>query len=172
MFIALQELLDQIDAASDAYLYYVAFASALTVPDMCAGLEASRGNATGARYRAWFDKWVGPRYMRAGEPTLDGDAWYRLRCSLLHQGSAFPEGGRFTRVLFIEPTSGILVHNNVMDDALNIDVKVFCRDITESARAWLATVIGTEPFETNSSRFIRRHSYGLPDYIRGVPVIA
>src|SRR6266498_4055315 len=50
----MRDFLDQIDAATNANFYYVAFACALAVPDICTGLEASDGRATGARYRTWW----------------------------------------------------------------------------------------------------------------------
>ena len=53
---------------------------------------------------------------------------------MLHEGRFIPHQGGYTRVLFIEPGAGTLVaHNNVMDDALNIDVNIFVRDMVESA---------------------------------------
>jgi len=168
----MRDFLDQIDAATNANFYYVACACALAVPDICTGLEASDGRATGARYRTWFDQWVAPKYGFQGGTSLDGDACYRLRCSLLHEGSALPTGGSFSRVLFVEPdASGNVFHNNVLNDALNLDVRIFCRDVTDSARTWLTTAEGTEPFATNFERFIRRHPNGLAPYIVGVPVI-
>jgi hypothetical protein len=61
---------------------------------------------------------------------------------------------------------------NIMGDALNIDVRLFCLEMVVSARQWLAGVAGTEPYETNLNAFVRRYPNGLPPYIGGVPVIS
>ena len=63
------------------------------------------------------------------------------------------------------------MHNNIMGDALNIDVRVFCKDILESARRWVKQVEGTEPYQTNSATCVCRHPNGLPPYVEGIPII-
>src|SRR5699024_6261516 len=46
------------------------------------------------------------------------------------KGSTQHPRGRHSRIIFVEPgQSGIVLHNNIMNDALNIDVHIFCEDI-------------------------------------------
>src|SRR5207244_2499999 len=124
----------------------------------------------GARYASWFDRWVAGRYVG----TLTGEDAYRFRCSMLHQGRTSHPGGRYSRIIFVEPGAapGLLMHNNVLNDALNLDVGRFCRDVCEGALAWRAEAQSTPQYERNLKAFVSRHDNGLPPYIVGVPVIS
>jgi hypothetical protein len=61
---------------------------------------------------------------------------------------------------------------NILNDALNIDVRLFCTEMVDSARRWLIGVVATEPYETNLNAFVRRYPNGLAPYIGGMPVIS
>jgi hypothetical protein len=79
---------------------------------------------------------------------------------------------RYSRVLFLEPgTTTIFAHCNLVNDALNLDVRTFCTTLLDAAQSWLNSVIGTTLFATNYSKFLRRYPNGLPPYIGGTPVI-
>jgi hypothetical protein len=65
-----------------------------------------------------------------------------------------------------------MLHNNVLDDALNIDVTHFARDMVESAEGWLTTAEGTTEYQANFPHYMQRYPNGLPPYIGGVAVIA
>ena len=58
-----------------------------------------------------------------------------------------------------------------MNDALNIDVRIFCNDIIESAKVWLQQFEETELYKKNYGKFMNRYPDGLTPYIVGVPVI-
>lgn len=71
--------------------HYAALMSALTLPDICRGLDdPSKKGAAG--YAAWFDQWVGPKYRFEADEFmpaavfLSGKDAYALRCAFLHQG--------------------------------------------------------------------------------------
>ena len=184
----MRPVLDQIERSLDTRLYYLSLFAGLTVPDIAGALEAADGEATGDRYKAWYERWVRPRFAEGVQrlfasrgitaaPTIEnpltGDACYRFRCSLLHQGSSQHPKSSYSRIMFIEPgaTSNV-VHYGVMNDVLCIDLLAFCREVLAGARLWLGTVEGTEPYKTNYDRFVRRYDNGLPPYIVGVPVIS
>ena len=164
----MQDLLDQIRKASDARLYYVSLMSALALPDICGALEATDGLANGARYEAWFDKHVGPKYSG----FLTGADCYLFRCSFLHQGRTQHPRGTYSRILFLEPgTSGYVMHRNILNDALNIDVRIFCDDLVSAVEAWLPEAKKLPHFADNLSQFVTRHPNGLPPYVGGISVI-
>jgi hypothetical protein len=165
----MRDLLQQIDLALGARLYYLALISALAVPDMCAALESPDGRTTGARYADWFDKYVGPRYLS----EVDGRFCYQfLRCSLLHEGSTIHSKGPFARFLFQEPNPEMnIFHNCVIGDVLTIDVRIFCRDIIAGALQWLTANESTPTFQANFPKFIRRYPNGLAPYFLGAPII-
>ena len=172
----MNDILDHIDKASEAGLYYVSLFSVLAVPDICGALEVTDGCATKTLYEGWFDKWVAPGY-RSGpvgqQQSLSGADCYHFRCRLLHQGSALtPKAPMANRFFFIEPgNSRIRMHNNRMNGAFNIDVGIFCKDMTNAARRWLIAVAGDATYQENAANSIRRHPNGLSPFVQGVPVI-
>ena len=164
----MDRLFNEITVAAENGLFYIALFGALALPDICGGMESADGRANEPKYIAWFDRWVAPRY----QGMVSGQDCYGFRCSMLHQARACPHKGNFSRVIFLEPnTQGIFMHNNIFNDALNLDIGTFCRDLVEGARAWLPTVESTAQFKVNISAFMTRHANGIPPYIVGVPVI-
>jgi hypothetical protein len=165
-----RDLLRQIQRVSDAGEYYLALFGALAVPSICGSLEAPGGRDSRDRYENWFDRYVGAKFSG----TFSGRQCYAFRCAMLHQGRMIHRNLGYTRVLFIEPrgAGGNVFHNNVLNDALNLDVKLFCNDMVEGALTWIPNVEGTEPYETNLKRSVRRYDSGLPPYIVGLPVIS
>lgn len=164
----MQNLLDQIQKGLEVNLYYLSLFAALSLPDICGAIDSIDGNATPKKYKKWFDEYVAPKYRG----FLTGEDCYRFRCSLLHQGSSQHPKGTYSRVLFVEPTATAMVcHNNVMNDALNIDIRIFCNDMIEGARRWLQKVEKTDLYKENYNKFMKRHPNGLAPYIVGVPVI-
>jgi hypothetical protein len=105
-----------------------------------------------------------------------GQAMYQFRNSLLHQATGRPdERSPHPRLPFCEPERNQSVHMTVMDlgedRAVVVDLPAFCSEVLDAARSWLASVRGTEPFETNLQRLIRRHPEGIPPFVLGRPVI-
>lgn len=189
----MRALIDQLEQSLASGQYFLSLFTALVLPDIAAAFDASDGLATRQRYVSWFDKWVRPQsaeailsklspslppkqreYIKNGlqQPLLDGDACYRFRCSLLHQGTTQHPKSAFPRIIFIEPnTTTTTIHNCIMNDALCIDLQLFCREVIAGIRAWLAQAENGESFKTNYQKFIRRYPGGLKPYIAGVPVI-
>ncbi len=164
----MQDLLDQIQRGLESNLYYLSLFAALSLPDICGAIDSQDGNATSAKYIKWFDEYVARKY---GD-FLTGEDCYRFRCSLLHQGSSQHPKSSYSRVLFVEPTATTNVfHNNIMNDALNIDVRIFCSDLIEGAERWLEKVEKTDLYKGNYDRFMKRYPNGLAPYIVGIPVI-
>jgi hypothetical protein len=171
----MDDLLSQIEAASSANLYYLALATALMVPDICAAMAAPDGRATADRYAAWFDRYVAPQYtVGPGHvPNFSGADGYMFRCAFLHQGRLQHPKLGYSRILFLEPNEQLLImHNNVMNDALNIDVRIFCADIVNGARRWQVDVVGSTVVEANRQLFVQRYPDGLVPFVDGFPVIA
>ena len=164
----MKDIIQQVRVANRAGLYYVALFSALTLPDICAAVESDNGEASKAKFIDWFDNHVAPRY----NGFLDGEACYYFRCSMLHQGSTQHPRGRYSRIIFLEPGNNVMVfHNNIMNGALNIDVRIFCEDICAAVERWWLAASTQPAFQANLSRFVTRHPGGLAPYIVGVPVI-
>ena len=167
-----RDLLEQIEQGLDQNLYYLSFFAALSLPDICGAADSDNGEASGAKYKKWFDDYVGSKYKYGQMIFLSGEDCYFFRCGVLHQGTTQHAKSGFSRILFVEPgaTTNVL-HCNIMNDALNIDVRIFCRDIVQAVRVWLAKVEGTPKFEANMAKFIRRHPEGVPPFLSRLPVI-
>lgn len=159
----------QIRRGLDANLYYLSLSAALMVPDICGAMESEDGRADGSRYKSWFDRYVADRY---GTFFTADDCW-RFRCSMLHQGTSRHPSGGYDRIFFVEPSTspGVLMHLNVFDNCLNIDVRVFCNDIVDGAERWLDEVETSERYQNNYYHYMKRHPNGLLPYVSGVPVI-
>jgi len=172
----MNDLFDQIEAALNHRLYQLALFSTLTIPDICAAMDATDGEAKGSRYKTWFDRYVGPAYTHPVGPSgqmlqfLTGEDCWGLRCSMLHQGRAQPHQGQFNRILFVEPSNNT-IHCNIVNDGLMVDIPIFCRDIVAGARQWLATVQGTPTYEKNYREYLNRYPQGFAPYLGGAPVI-
>lgn len=163
----MRDYFGQVARATNGGLYYLALAGALVVPDMCAAMEAEDGRATPARYIDWFDRHVAPKY----EGVITGEDSWGLRCSMLHQGRLRPHRGSYARVLFVEPVREPVLHRNVINDALNIDVRLFVEDLLTGALAWLHDAEKTDVYQRNYEVSMKRHPNGLAPYIGGAPVI-
>jgi hypothetical protein len=171
----MQDYFAQVRQASASGLYFLALGGALVIPDMCSGMEAADGNTTGRLYKAWVDRHVSPHFTvgPSHTPSFSGDDCWGLRCAFLHQGRLLPHSGTYNRVIFVEPnSSGMVLHNNVINDALNIDVPTFVAVIVNAAEQWLTGAQSTTNFRANYPRYMQRYPRGLPPYIVGIPVIA
>lgn len=169
----MRDFIDQIERAVQAHAYYLALYAVLTLPDICGAMESDDGQATRTKYIEWFDKYVAPGYRAFGQSTLTGEVCYFYRCAVLHQGRAQHPKLGFSRILFVEPgvTTNVF-HNNVLNDALNIDVSIFCTDVLKGANIWLQAAEHSPNYRKNFPLFMQRYPLGLAPYIVGVPVIA
>jgi len=173
-------LLQQIRAGLDANLYYLSLYVALTIPDICGALDSDNGYATAEKYKDWHRRYVAPKYeldpawrrMLGRDYYLSPEDCYIFRNSLLHQGTTLHPGAGWERIFFVEPSVlTITSHLNVVDNALNIDLRTFCDDVITGAEQWLDEVESTERYLRNYDGFLRRHADGLAPFIVGVPII-
>jgi excisionase family DNA binding protein len=168
-YVAVDEIIRQIRAASAAGLYYVALFCALTLPDICGALEAENGQASGPKYKAW---------LRANVPeeAADAELIYGLRCSLLHQGRARPHGGSFPIAAIVPLNNAPQVHN--LSTVVNgeqvgwLSMPTFVDEVTRGAERWYRQFGSSETVARNMEKFARIRPEGLPPHFAGGPVIA
>ncbi len=168
--VQMRDFLEQIRVAlEDSRLYYLTLFTCLTIPDICGAMGSANGKATSEKYKEWFDKYVAHKYSS----FLTSEDCYRFRCSLLHQGRSQHSMSSYSRILFVEPsTTTNVYHRNVLNNALNLDVRIFCKDILAGAEDWLQDYEETELYRKNYGKFMKRYPEGLAPYIVGVPVIS
>jgi hypothetical protein len=169
-----EEYLRQIETALDLQLYVMATIAGLTIPDICGALPTKNGIATGDRYAKWFEENVGPLGYSG---VLSGKACYKLRSSLLHQGSAKQHPMSNTgRILLFEPSAdGNVFHLISMqfgpEKCLVLSIKDFCLDLVNAARDWWLANQNDSRVKHNYDKFARSWPNGIPPYIIGTPLI-
>lgn len=161
-------ILREIDRALDAKLYYLAIAMTLTVPDICAALESPDGETSGPKYKAWYNVNLAIKYPN----ITDADCW-SLRCGVLHQGRCGHAKMQYGRILFTLPNrQNNVFHNNIINDALNLDALLFCRDVISCARLWFDGKQNDPIVQNNLPNLVQLRPQGLAPYMVGMPLIA
>ncbi|WP_324644130.1 hypothetical protein [Pseudarthrobacter sp. LT1] len=160
----MDDLIDEIDRAVRAELWMLALAGALALPDICAAVQSPNGKTTGSKYKRWVMD-----YLLGAYPKLDPDELHQMRCSLLHQGTS--SAIKYKRVCFVSPRSGLIIHNSVINDALILDMPMFCRDVIAAVERWRLSVQHTEAYRKNIEHVMRWHRGGVGDYFLGGEVL-
>lgn len=124
----MENLLLEIEECLEVGLYQASLVMTLCVPDICAALESNNGQASGKKYRKWFNKYI------SNNVGISSKDCYYFRCSFLHQRRTSHKKSSYSRIIFVQPTSSSTFHNNIIDGVLNIDLKIFCFEIISAAR--------------------------------------
>ena len=165
----MNDLLQQVEIAIKAKLFYLALFTTLCIPDICGAMEAEDGNANKDRYIKWYNRYI------SADCVLSAEDCYYFRCSLLHQGKGEHPTSAYTRYLFTEVK---FMNNNFFKSktdvkmSLNIDLNDFCLEILKGAKKWLLDVQNTATYKKNHDLMLKRYPNGFPPYIVGIPVIA
>jgi hypothetical protein len=164
----MEAILSEIESALRAGLYYLALAIALSLPDVCAALESSDGTTSGPQYKAWYDRGMAPQYPRVTSTDM-----YSLRCGVIHQGRFGHDNLQYSRILFTLPNPQRNVfHNSVVNDALNLDACIFCRDIMANVSRWYDAQKNSATVRANLPRLLRLYPHGLAPYMVGISLIS
>lgn len=173
----MEEILKQIKLGLDHNLYLLSLYSALTLPDICGAIDSADGEASGKKYREWYEKYIGPNYHH-----IDSIECYNLRCKVLHQGKTESKKASdyYSFIAFAEPVPkeqgkiSINIGKSEIDGIAgpkSIDVIEFILAIVAGVEEWMSVSNGSEPYNTNVSKIINRHPEGLPNLIQGVSYI-
>lgn len=164
------DLARDIREALRARAYWAALAGALSLPSLCASLVDPNNQDSGRAYSDWYDHWVVPRFGGSHPELFTGWDCYNLRNSVLHEGSARRPARPYRRAIFLldQRIHRISARDGSRDGVAYaytaFDVGMFCEEILTATQAWLPTVRGTEPFESNSKRLMRLYPSGHPDF--------
>lgn len=162
----LEYLLFDIEKAIQNEMYFIALQATLTIPDICSALASEDGRTDRYGYIQWYDKNV-----KKNDDHLSGEDCYYYRCSCVHQGVSRHNKMNYSRVFFIYPNSMIQTHNCVFNDALNIDIILFCRQMVSSAKEWLNDNDDNAVVKRNYEKLMKIYPNGLPPFVVGIPVI-
>jgi hypothetical protein len=164
----MERILQEIAAAWNARLFYVAIAQTLTLPDICAALESADGRSSGSKFKDWYSANAASAF-----PLLTGEDVWCLRCGVLHQGRFGHPAMQFGRVVFTLPNpQNIDLHMNVRHDALNLDGLVFCSVMARRVRLWMEANKENATVQANMQSLVQFRPNGLENFIVGVPIIA
>jgi hypothetical protein len=132
-----RSLIAQIRACLNAGMNQIAVLATLVLPDMCAAAERSDGEASGAKYKAWVNAHIAPKYLDAkGHATLSGDELYALRCAVAHQMRLTHPKLGYSTIWFSDK------HNVIESGALHLSPRTFCEDVLTAVENWLVATRG------------------------------
>lgn len=164
-------LMKDLEKAIEHKLYLAALNIALTIPDICSALQSSNGKTDGTKYKNWFNTYCGDFYNN----FIDGNDIYEIRCSILHQGKSSHDNTsrRHKRILFQIPTpTNIVLHNNIINDAYNVNIEVFIGDIIKGFNKWYSQEKENINVIKNLEKTVKYYPQGISPYIVGVPLIS
>jgi hypothetical protein len=131
--------------------WYAALFIALSIPDICGHIESPTEKSQ-ARYEQWFEKYMLTKYSSVNNWDkslyiyLSPSDCYALRCALLHEGRDNITEQRAREALdrfhFIEPPPNTIRHCNQINNVLQLQVDIFCRDILEGLTQWHRDIQG------------------------------
>nr|USU32868.1 hypothetical protein NG677_03990 [Methylobacterium sp. OTU13CASTA1] len=167
----LDTIVEDIRLALKSGAYYSALSTSLTLPEVCACLAIPGGASTGqasAKYQAWYNANFAQKY-----PNLTAlDCWC-LRCGVLHQGRMGHGRMQYERVLFTLPNAqNNYFHNNIINDALNLDAVTFCEDIITTSLGWYVANKADPVVIQNVLLLVQMRPNGLAPYMVGMPLIS
>jgi hypothetical protein len=169
----LASVLDDIQRAIDARLYYPALLAALTLPEICAALSLDKSVFIKQKHYADFvDKYTTPK-----ELGLDGVDCYRLRGGVVHRASmaGHPDFGP-THVIFTIPETGLPIHALFLEHgektAAVFDLVTFCVAMVSAARRWYEDHKDDPKVAENMKNLIRFCPRGLHPFLVGAPIVA
>ena len=150
----MKHLLLSLENALKAENHYAALALALALPDICGWLQDPKSGSK-ARCIFWFEKYLQSKYTLPATQSqperifLTGSDFYALRCAYLHEGRDDITEQRAQEVLsgfqFTVPPPGWQVHRNRMNDTLQLQVDIFCREVINAVNQFLVDSIADPP---------------------------
>ncbi len=145
----MDQFINAVEAGLQTRNWYAALVVALALPDISGWVEDPTLGPR-ERFCNWFDRYVGKRYESSGSKLLpphnflSGDDCYALRCALLHEGrddiAHQKARASLERIQFVAPRRGSIIHCNQVNQKLQLQVDIFCRDICLGVRDWLASI--------------------------------
>ena len=167
----MEELLNQIKKALECKLYLVALQSTLTIPDICAKLTIKKGNTHKPNYIKCYEENI------KNKQKLTGEECYAFRCAMLHEGRMQHKEMEHSRIIFLLPNNNYLFSGNLFgningQNAINIDLPLFCNEMIDCALKWWKMNKNNEIVKKNYEKIVKYHENGLAPFIEGSPVIA
>jgi len=149
----------------DTQNWYGALFIALTMPDIC-GKIAYPNLGPKDRYKKWFDSYLSNYYKHEiganHEETvfMSASDCYALRCSIFHAGidevieqSSFDVVSRFS-------FSTARAHCNRINNVLQLNVEIFCKEIIQAVEKWSNDVKNNADAQNGIKNLLTIHEGG------------
>jgi hypothetical protein len=169
----LGRVLDDIERAIAAKLYYPALLVALTIPEICMALNLDRNTFVKEKHYAEFvDKYAAPHGL-----GITGTDCYRLRGGMVHRGNfAGHPKVNWTNVVFTVPESAVQVHALSLQAGEKIapafSLQQFCAAMIAAAQKWYEDHQNDTNVVENMNDLIRWCPNGLAPFVKGTPIVA
>lgn len=123
--------------------WFAALFVSLALPDICGSLDDPT-TKVGERYVNWFKRYLAPRYGK----MFSAEDCYYFRCACLHQGLETHEKSRNDGIRFIPPPPrGNIVHLNLLNNVLQMQIDMFCLDMSDAVEKWAVDVAGNDEIQ-------------------------
>ncbi|WP_431806146.1 hypothetical protein [Microbacterium paraoxydans] len=161
----MDRLISEVRASLEAGMFLLALQGSLALVDICGGLSAADGVASGANFRRWFKSNPGKAY-----PRISPDDVWHLRCGILHQGRA--KSKNYDALFFTLPDGrGNTVREAYLNNAVSLDLVMFCTVVLDAVDSWWRRSQLDSPVRENAQHVVQVRPDGLPPYILGLPVL-
>jgi len=171
----MESILREIESTIAAGLWYAAIALCLTLPDICATLEArsgARSDGQQARYNGWFNRNVAAKFGLIG---LSAEECWKLRCGVLHEGRYKKRkvSAEYDRIVFTLPPGGT-IHNVVIEASnsaiLSLSAEFFCNQLIAAVREWSKAKKSDKIVKANLAQLIQPRPNEFEPTVKG-PII-
>jgi hypothetical protein len=96
---------------------------------------------------------------------------YYLLCGVTHQGKFEHPAMQYERIFFTLRPGGMFFHCNVFNNALNLGIPMFYKDVIDGVEAWFALKETDENVQKNLANLVQFHPNGLSPYLPSVPAV-
>ena len=188
----MRDYFEQVRSSLDKKLYYLALMGSLVIPDMCAAIDSNDGKTDCQKYKKCFKKYY-PKKYRVGDFEVDSritaNDYYKLRCSVLHEGSSRTESKgfstnppfnlqnpsvKYSKFIFTGKESNmgenVIGNDKNKESVLNINIYWFCNNLILGGGEWIRNNEITNNYKKNYGKFLKSHPLGMDGYIEGIPV--
>lgn len=172
----LASILQDIQKALDAKLYYPALIVTLTLPEICAGMTLTPSeNTVKKEHYIKFVETYAPNIDNA--LGLSGDECFQLRCGMVHRGgSAMHPQNNLTHYIFTIPESEQKLHGATLEVgewvAKTLDLIAFTEVMIGAVYEWFEKNRNNQAVHQAASEVLSVRPEGLPPFIIGKPLLA
>jgi len=159
---AFEVYLGEMARCATAKCYWALLHLVIIMPDICAALESTRGEAKPEYYMDWCRRYL-------ASPSISPKEWYEIRNLILHQGRTKRLKGRYAGYSFHQPESySTAIHRHLDGGTLCLDVHELTREMREAMNRWFEEIETniypnrSQNVARNISLLVRLHPPALP----------